>query len=954
MRFGILGPLRVIGDGEREIAITAGRDRTVLAMLLLHAGTIVGVEELIDAVWDERPPATARGQLQTCVSRLRRLMPPGMILTDPAGYGIAVAPNQLDAAEFVHRVARARAAAEVPGEASKLYREALTVWRGPALVGVDARAVRAGAAALDEQRLAVTEDWVDAELANGRAHTLVAELTGLVERYPLRERLRAQLMLALHRLGRQSDALAEYRRARDLLRDELGLEPGTVLQELHRRILRGDVEPDAGARAAPRPVRSLPRTVSDFTGRDEAIERLLKAAPHTGVLTVDGMAGGGKTTLALQVAALLADAYPDAQLFLDLQGHSESEPLTPGVALLALLRQLGVEPGRIPSDVDGRRGLWRTEIAGRRALVILDNAGSSAQVASLLPASPTSLCLVTSRRRLVGLDGGHPESLPVLDEPEGVTLLTKIAGPRVAAEPEAALAVVRRCGGLPLAIRLAGSRLAHRPRWRVSDLLRRLGESALPELAAEDRTVSSAFAVSYDQLGQPAQRVFRLLGLHPAERFRGAEVAALADLPLHDAQDALDELVDVHLVEEPEPERYRLHDLVRQYAASLADTLPPDERVVALGGLIDFHLYVGTRLALERESDYGHQDFPSGPPVRPELVALAAADPDWLEEHRTSVLPLIRAAGAIGQPRAAWGLARVNWRFLLQHGYYADVISTCEAGLAVAQRAGDEQGVALMNNYLASGYSRTGRMDEALTRVRVMLDYQIRSGDRSGEGRARANLSSVLLHLGRMTEALDEAQRAYSLLAETRHETALVVLRTDMTETFRVLGHHAEALRHGRIALQRMKETNADYFRSRALVVVGRARFYLGDLGPAERLAEAALRAALRHRTRTDESEALNLLGGIAHAQGRFALAIQRHLVALDIGRGHGRLARVARYSNDLAKALWAADDLSGAVQLHREALSAARRSAYRIEQARALHGLAGCLADGDAAVARR
>ncbi|MGA5303369.1 BTAD domain-containing putative transcriptional regulator [Nucisporomicrobium flavum] len=428
MQFGILGPLSVT-DAGREVGITAGRDRTVLAVLLLHAGRIVAVDQLIDAVWGEAPPATARGQLQTCVSRLRRLLPPGAILTNPAGYGVTVAADELDAIVFEQRVARARAmAGRDPDGTGELYRAALALWRGPALAGVDSPAVRRGAAVLDEQYGAALEDRIDLELVAGREGDLVPELTGLVEQHPLRERLRAQLMLALHRVGRQSDALAEFRRARDLLHDELGIEPGTTLQDLHRRILTGEVLPVARARPDVTPVRCLPRTVGDFTGRDEEMERLLKAAARTNLLALDGMAGSGKTTLALRVAEILADGYPDAQLFLDLQGHSEGKPLTPDEALLALLRQLGVDAERVPSDLDGRAAVWRSELAGRRALVILDNAASSAQLTRLLPASPTCLTVVTSRRRLTGLDGAHPESLQVLAEADAVELLGRIVG----------------------------------------------------------------------------------------------------------------------------------------------------------------------------------------------------------------------------------------------------------------------------------------------------------------------------------------------------------------------------------------------------------------------------------------------------------------------------------------------------------------------------------------------
>ncbi|WP_127498600.1 AfsR/SARP family transcriptional regulator [Actinoplanes solisilvae] len=477
MRYRILGPLTVTVDGQ-SVAITAGRDRIVLAMLLLHAGRVLGVGALADAVWGADPPATARGQLQSCVSRLRRSLPPDVIHSDPAGYSLTPGPGELDSAEFARLIAEARERHD-----PALYRRALDLWRGDAAAGIDAHGVRLAAATLDQQHVAALEAWAELELAAGRANDLIGDLSAAVDRFPLQERLSGQFMRALHRCGRQAEALAEYRRVRSALREELGLDPGHELQELHTGILAGTV----GTRPSepvppPAPIRCMPRTVGDFTGRVELVRRMVTAIDEAGtggpvVAVVDGMAGSGKTTLALHVAALLGDRYPDAHLFVDLQGHSAEQPLEPSAALLILLRQLGVD-FELPANLIDRISLWRTELAKRRTLVLFDNAASSAQVADLLPTAPGSLALVTSRRRLAGLDGVHPESLSVLNADEAVTLLARIAGPRIWAEPEAAVQVVRRCGGLPLAIRLAGARLAHRPRWQVSDLpaaARRLG-----------------------------------------------------------------------------------------------------------------------------------------------------------------------------------------------------------------------------------------------------------------------------------------------------------------------------------------------------------------------------------------------------------------------------------------------------------------------------------------------
>ncbi|MFI5932534.1 BTAD domain-containing putative transcriptional regulator [Actinoplanes sp. NPDC051494] len=951
VRFGILGPLVVTENGH-EVAISAGRDRIVLAMLLLHAGRVVGADELVDAMWENDPPATARGQLQTCVSRLRRLLAPGTIRTDPAGYAVVAGDGDLDAAVFARLTARAREPAVPPDQATKLFREALGIWRGAALAGLDAPGIRRAATVLDEQYTTAVEEWIDLELDAGHEREIVADVAGLVESHPLRERLRVQLMLVLYRVGRRADALAEYARARELLRDELGIDPGSELQDLHRRILTGEVTPAGPARS---PVRRLPRSVGDFTGRDEVVARLLGAAATTTVLSIDGMAGSGKTTLALRVAELVGDAYPDAQLFLDLQGHSEGEPLEPGVALVSLLRQLGVEADRIPADLEDRAGMWRSELADRRALVVLDNAASSAQVRRLLPASPTNLCVVTSRRRLAGLDGGHLESLEVLDEPEAVALLGRIVGARVAAEPVAALDLVRRCGCLPLAVRLAGARLAHRPRWAVADLVQRLGESALPALAAEDRTVANAFALSYGQLPEAAQRLFRLLGLFPGERFRDVPVAALTGLPLADARDIIDELVDVHLVEEPDPGRYRLHDLVRQYAVTLADGVPEMERRTAVAALVDLYVHVASALNIGREAaGTAVDDFPRGSALRPDLVAAAVAEPAWLEEQRPDLVALVRLAAAHRGPGQAWLMARVNWRYLYDSSYLDDVEAVMTAGLTAAEEAGDEQGVALMNNYLASALYRGGRTAEALECMSIMLRHQERIGNREGVARARANYAGVLNRLGRTGESLHHAELARRDWRLLGMNLAVARSHTESGLFLIGLGRYEEATRMNRIALQSAVELRFPQLVLSILQQLGEIRVHLGRFDMAERLLRASQTMLRRFGPAYREIEFRRAMGLLENRRGQHEKAVEWYLSAIDLSRRFGQVPATVLASNELGAVLFSMGNLDGAVALYRRALELAQQTGYAVEKARALRGLGICLLDADPLAAGR
>ncbi|MET8147487.1 AfsR/SARP family transcriptional regulator [Actinoplanes sp. NPDC049668] len=959
MRFGILGALSVTAAG-REVAITAARDRVVLAMLLLHPGRIVGADVLIDAVWEDGPPATARGQLQTCVSRLRRDLPPGAILTDPAGYGIRLGDDDLDAAVFTRLVDQARAVAGADADAArKSLREALALWRGPALTGLDAPAVRHRAAALDERHAVATEDWAELELAGGGDPNLVAELTGLVERFPLRERLRGQLMLSLCRIGRQADALAEYRRICELLQTELGIDPGPALQEMQRRVLTGDIAP--AAVPSPAPVRCLPRTVGDFTGREDAVRRLVAAAAAgaadgPALVMIDGMAGCGKTTLALHVASQVGDGYPDAHLFLDLQGHSENEPLETGAALLILLRQLGVQAELIPAGLVERVALWRTELSRRRALVVLDNAASSAQITSLLPTSAGSLGLITSRRRLAGLDSVRLESLPVLSASEAYVLLEKIVGFRVAAEPTAALEVVQRCGRLPLAIRLAGSRLAHRPRWRVTDLVRRLGESVLPELAAEDRTVASAFALSYRQLSEPAQRVFRLLGLHPGERFETLAVAALTGLPRDRAQDVLDDLVDVNLIEEPEPELFRLHDLLRQYAAALAGEIPAAERRAAVAALLDFHLHAIAATNPLPRREHLDRDLRLDRPDRPDLLA-ALADPSRHIERERPYLPAFVDAGlAIDRPDFAWRLPRAAWRHLYVRGYMSELELLLGRGLTVARDLGDQAAVATSANYLASCAHRRGRQDEARTLLEEAARLRRGLGDDLGLSTVLGNLGAVYDTQGRFAEMIEisDTQRGLRVKAY-RDDRMNVALRYNCAGLGHLrLGELEQAQRFFRLRLQLAIEMRETVGVATVFLHLAMVKRKLGArVEVTRRMLTAALRLYRAEGYASGESEALAEMALVYHAEGRTEAALDLLRQALAIAerienRRHEGLCR--SYQGEVLLA-------SGEARSARESYERALKlmdNRFPFERATALAGLGSlCAAQDDPAAAR-
>ncbi|MGW4678906.1 BTAD domain-containing putative transcriptional regulator [Micromonospora taraxaci] len=963
MRFGILGPLRV---GGGESTVTAGRDRIVLAMLLLRAGRLVPVDELVDAVWEERPPVTARAQLQTCVSRLRRRftelgLVPETIVTDPAGYGVRIAPTDLDAQVFARGLDAARAAVAAGRlvDARTEFRAALSLWRGSALSGIPSSSVRRRALALDEQRLTALEECVDVELRLGQATELIEELTESVDRHPLRERLRGQLMLALSSVGRQADALAVYREGRRFYADELGIEPGVELQELHQRVLAGDLALTGRETRLVTPVRSLPRAIGDFTGRQQTLARLIKdVEAGARIQLIDGMAGSGKTTLAVHIATALAGDYPDAQLYIDLHGHSERTPLTPTAAVATLLRQVGVPAERVPTSQDDRLALWRSELAGRRALLLLDNAATADQVIPLLPNGSQCLILITSRRRLVGVDEGRPSSLPVLDTDEAVELLGHVVGvDRVAAEPEAATEVVRRCGHLPLAIRLAGARLAHRPHWRIADLAERLvsRRDPLAEFEAGDRSVGRAFALSYAQVSPAAQRAFRLLGLHPGVRFDNSVAAVLAELPLTDVQDLLDELVDAHLVEEAELGRYRLHDLVREYARTLvAEPERAVERRDGIERLLNHHLHVAATIARSREPSSAHSLIVAAPPIRADLVTIVAEQGDaWLEENLGLWTALVRLAETEGFHRYCWQLARACWHAQFEGGRLDELIETHSAGLRAAEELGDESAVATMLNYLASAHYRLGDFPESIRLMERSLEIFRRLGLRREFRNTLGNLGTTYAVNFQFRRARECYEAARELAARMRDKGALANELNNLSMTLLLWGRPDEALRTARRHLGIAREVGDLRRIGNALGHLGMIRHRMGDVGPASRLLRVALRVKRQVGARFGEGEVLNEIGMMEREAGRPERAADLHRAALVAMTEVGDRAAQCGSRNLLARAILDQGDATSALDLYRRVLADTVRLSTRYERARALEGIARCLGPTDPVVAR-
>ncbi|MFB9207250.1 BTAD domain-containing putative transcriptional regulator [Nonomuraea spiralis] len=585
LRYSLLGPVRAWRGGQ-ELELGSPQQRLVLAVLLLARGRAVSNEQVMDAVWDQTRPRTALQILRTYVSRLRAVL--GTDALRSIGDGYALRGGASDLAEL-H---------ELYGEGR--YAEALALWQGEPLAGLSGLFADSQRARLSEQRLAALQHRLDADLDEGRHAEVVSELTALCAEHPTRERLRGLLMLALYRAGRQAEAIGVYTDTRRLLADELGVDPSPELAELYQRIISADPElgrAPARPAAAHAPIthapRQLPADSADFTGRACEIEDMVTAlrSGETSALVVTAVAGAGgvgKTTLAVHVAHQLAGYYPDGQLFVDLRGWG-AEPLEPGTALGSFLRALGLDEA--PEDLAERAALYRSVLADRRVLVVLDNASDAGQVRPLMPGSSLCGVIVTSRARLTDLSGARQMNLEVLDPVEALRLLGRIAGEaRVAAERPAAMDLVAACGFLPLAIRIAAARLAARPNWSVAGMRDRLSDERrrLAELRAGDLAIEATFTLGYEQLDDTHARAFRLLAVPDGGDLPIAAAAALLGLPEHAAEDVCEGLVDVSMLQSPSLGRYRFHDLLKIYARSRCDD--PEVRRAALDRLLDFSL----------------------------------------------------------------------------------------------------------------------------------------------------------------------------------------------------------------------------------------------------------------------------------------------------------------------------------------------------------------------------
>jgi DNA-binding SARP family transcriptional activator/tetratricopeptide (TPR) repeat protein len=944
VRFRLLGTLDVFDDAGAPVRLTGLRQRKLLALLLLNAERAVSLDALVEAVWDDDPPATAKRQVQNSISALRRLLTgccsdrpggPPVIVAEGNAYRLRLAGAELDARIFSDQVAAAQelASAGRIGEAAANLRAATKLWRGPPLAGMTGRVLEAAAARLDEQRHSATEETVELELRLGRHGELVGELTELVAVYPLRERLVGQLMRALDRSGRRADALEVYRRFRLLLADELGLDPGVPLQELHTAILNDEPDPawpgaPADQRAGPRvgqPAAArppapaqLPTDVAGFTGRADHLKELDEllavdpAGPATAVVisAIAGTAGVGKTALAVHWGQKVRHHFPDGQLYANLRGFDPAgAAVDPADALRGFLDALGVSPDGIPVDLTGRATLFRSTVAGRRLLVLLDNALDADQVRPLLPGSPTCVVLITSRNQqsgLVAAEGARPVILDLFDQAEAHQLLAvRLGAQRLAAEPEAVDEIVTQCARLPLALAVAAARAAARPGFPLAALAAdlRAARGGLDAFAGTDPAtdVRAVFSWSYRQLNEAAKRLFRLLALVPGPDLTAPAASSLAGLPLPQTHWILAELAGAHLVIEYVPGRYTLHDLLRTYAGELAYACDRDEdRNDALHRLLDHYLH--TARAADRWLDR-YRDPVSLAAARPGVTLCDVDDHEqamtWFTVELAGLLAAVdRAAGAGFDPHA-WQLAWALAYFLERRGHWLPWLATQQTALAASLRLADRTGQAHAHRSLGRAHVHLGRLAEAVAHLRQAEQLFQAVGDASGQARVHFDMCWIAEREGRPRPMLEHAQRALDLFRRTDNRSGLARALNNVAWGHSAVGDYRQALDAGEQALDLVRQLDDRFGAADTWDTLGEAHSKLGNHRKAIScyLHAVELYRDLGHRWR--EADALTRLGeahwaagapGAARATWRRAVAILEELAHPDAQRVRAKL----------------------------------------------------------------
>jgi DNA-binding SARP family transcriptional activator/tetratricopeptide (TPR) repeat protein len=930
LSFAVLGPVRAWKDGS-EVRLGSRQQQAVLAVLLLRAGTHVTVEHLVDALWSADPPPSAVGTIRTYISRLRKL--PGaadLIRSAGSAYILITPPDSLDATRFrqcVERSRRARADGDVALAAACL-REGLALWQGAPLAGVPGRFADTQRALLEEQWLTATEDSADSDLALGRHVEVIPVLTALTSEHPYRERPRALLMLALYRAGRQADALAVFDTTRQLLSTDLGVDPGAQLRELHLRILAADPGlmdlPAAHPRRAPDgqaaeppggqspggehadaglptrvfhvPPAQLPRDLPTFAGRRSDLGFVLDGFaddPATaGVTAVVGMAGVGKTTLAVHAAHLLAGQFPDGQLYVDLHGFDRSGmALSPRDALRQLLAGLGVPPDRIPADAEAQTGLYRSVLAGLKVLIVLDNARDSEQVRALLPGTGDSRILVTSRdqmRPLIAIEGARVAGLsPLSPEDAREILVRRLGTARVDAEKDAVSQIVALCAGLPLTLSLMAAYAATHPAHSLSSMAAQLNRprsslNALghPGVAADAR---ASLSFSYQALSPGAARMLRLSALHPGGEASLDALASLVGVSAADAQACLSELEGVHLIARPEPLQYACHDLVRAYAAELAAGEDAADRDESRMRMFDHYRQSAYQAMLALAPDRSPVDVPK--PLPHVTVAEFTGPHDafgWFSRAYPVLRVVLNQSVEHDQPACTWQLAWALDPFHDRQARWEDKQVVHRTALAAAERLGKLAWQAHSHRNLGQALRLLGRQRRAMEHFEVAQRLYAELGDLSEQARNLHNLTAVHQALNAPEQALALGLRALELSQEIQDRWLQAVALNNLAWMYSNNGDHAAGIDRGQQALA-LLEGGESSITAHVLRTLGQCRYRNGDLQSATVQLAQALDKFRDQRDQYEEAYTLRWIAIAQHKAGNMSSARRAWQSALPI-----------------------------------------------------------------------
>jgi DNA-binding SARP family transcriptional activator/Tfp pilus assembly protein PilF len=992
IRIRVLGPLEVDVDGT-PADLGGPRQRSVLARLIAEHGQVVSAGRLIEDLYADEAPPQALAAVQSYVSHLRRALEParaarapsGVLVTAARGYQVRLPAEAVDAWSFEDEVHKATALDD-PATAHDRLSAVLTSWRGApfgefsGLAWADLEASR-----LDELRLAATLARAEAALRLGWATRTVGDLDRLTAEHPLREEAWRLLALALYQSGRQGDALAALRRARTRLADDLGIDPGPALRELEDGIFAQDprlsapspashqTAPDATRvyRQARRTVPGLlPADVADFTGRAEQVAQInrhltAKAGPNAGlalpVVVVTGQGGVGKTSLAVHAAHGQARQFEDGQLFADLHGAS-AQPAGPAQILERFLRALGLPGPQIPEGLDERAEAYRNLLAGRRVLVVLDDAASESQVLPLLPGSGSAAVLVTSRGALAGLAGATRISLGVFEAGQSVALLGRIAGrSRVGAQREAAARVTEQCGHLPLALRIAGGRLAVRPHWDVRQLAERLADQArrLDELEIGELGVRASISLSYDAASEAARRLLRRLTLLEVPVFSGWVSGPLLDQPPAEADDVLDELVGARLIEPvgtaPGADcQYRFHDLIRLFARErLAAEEPVAEQRAALERALGGLLFLGEQARHRRRGGGYLRLDPSAArwPLPGPLTEVLAGDPMvWLERERAALVAGVRQAADAGLVELCWSLATIADTFFSTRSYLDDWQHTAEVALAATRQAGHVRGQAAALHSLGSLYEVRGQLVAARQALEAATLLFQGAGDDHGSGMAIRLTALIDLVAGRLEAATCGFEQALAIFRTTEDQEAVAYVLRNLARVKLELGDPGLA----RELLSEALPLTKGQIEAQVLYSMGEAQLQTGELADAAGTFAQALARVRAVGDQVGESYVLRGLGLAALRQGQLDSARAALQHALELADATGVPVASARALLGLSELALASGEAKQAVTHARQAAEKLRDLGVALEQARALTLLStACTAAGDVAAAQ-